>query len=171
MKERNWRLEAGAPGTPGGVLLRRLGPRRSAHGRNGRRTILRAETEPWWRQAEADVGAAEWNAEGGLYYVVSWFAQQAAEKALKALWIERRVEEPPRTHAVQFLGRELGVPPSVQADLDVVAPVFGQARYPELGGPAPVDSISASAAGEHLAAARRILVWTAQQLQPPSNPR
>lgn len=117
----------------------------------------------------ADLRAAEWNQQGQFSYVVSWLAQQAAEKALKALWLERHGEEPPRTHAVQFLGRELDVPPSMQADLDLVAPVFGQVRYPELAGPAPVDSISEAAANAHLAAAGRVLAWIAEELQSPSN--
>jgi HEPN domain-containing protein len=127
---------------------------------------LRLETEPWWRQAQADLHAAELNGEIALYFVVTWLAQQAAEKALKALYIEWRGEEPPRTHAVQYLGRELVVPPTVQVDLDSLAPAFGEARDPPAGGPAPADSIEESVAERYLAAARRVLMWIESELQP-----
>ena len=50
---------------------------------------MRVDTEPWWRQAEADLTSAEILLNGGQWYGASWFAQQAAEKALKALHLER----------------------------------------------------------------------------------
>jgi HEPN domain-containing protein len=126
---------------------------------------LRSETEPWWRQAQADLRAADWNRQGGLYFVVTWLAQQAAEKGLKALYLERRGEEPPRTHAVQFLGRVLGVPDAVQMGLDALAPAFAQARYPQLGGQAPADAIAEDVAVAYVNAAGRVLAWIEGELQ------
>ncbi len=131
---------------------------------------MRPETEGWWRQAEADLHAAEVNADARLYFVVAWYAQQSTEKAIKALYVERHGLEPPRTHAVQFLGRDLEVPATVQIDLDAVAPAFAQARYPMLGGQAPVDAISASTAERYLTAARRVLQWLESELERPASP-
>jgi len=46
--------------------------------------IVREETAPWWRQAEADLEVAELLLREGHSFAVAWFAQQAAENALKA---------------------------------------------------------------------------------------
>src|SRR5437870_4688510 len=92
---------------------------------------MRPETESWWKQAQADFRTAEISMRGGQFYAVSWFAQQAAEKALKALYLERRRRLAPRTHDLRFLGEQLGVPRSVQIDLDVLNPAFDLARYPD----------------------------------------
>jgi HEPN domain-containing protein len=95
---------------------------------------------------------------------VSWFAQQAAEKALKALYLERHGELAPRTHDLRFLGSELSVPDPVRDDVDLLAPTFDRTRYPDAVGRAPADAISAAEAADHLAAAQRILTWTAIEL-------
>lgn len=125
---------------------------------------MRPETEPWWRQGQADLQAADVNWRAGLYYAVSWFAQQAAEKGLKALYAEQGKGIPPRTHVLKFLGAEVGAPPTVEADLIALLPAFDMARYPNAAGVAPVDAVTA---GDHLAATRRILAWIAHNLPSP----
>ncbi len=97
---------------------------------------MRAETEPWWHQAEADLRAAEALFPVGEYHAVSWHAQQAAEKALKALIVERSRSNrpgnlPPRTHDLRYLGRRVGVPASIRADLALLFPLSQTARYPD----------------------------------------
>jgi len=64
---------------------------------------MRQDTEPWWRQAEADLKSGEIMLAGGQWYAASWFAQQAAEKALKALHIEQRGQLAPRIHDLERL--------------------------------------------------------------------
>jgi HEPN domain-containing protein len=54
--------------------------------------------------------------QAGRFYAASSFAQQAAEKGLKALWVERLGEVPPRTHDLRFFGTELQVPRAVKND-------------------------------------------------------
>jgi HEPN domain-containing protein len=120
---------------------------------------MRPETEPWWRQAEADLQTADVNMAAGRFYAVSWFAQQAAEKALKALYLERHGRLPPRTHDLRFLGAQLRASPAQARDLAILYPIFGLARYPDDSGTAPVDAIGASEATQHLDAARRTLGW------------
>src|SRR5687768_8491915 len=82
---------------------------------------MRAETQLWWRQAEADLETARILLPAGRFYAVSWFSQQAVEKGLKALFSERRVGAvPPRTHDLEFLGDELSVPSHVRTDLAIL---------------------------------------------------
>ncbi len=129
------------------------------------RTKLRPETEGWWRQAETDLRASEWNLEGGFPYMATWCAQQAAEKALKALWLERLGELPPRTHDLRRLGRTLAAPETTLLDLDVLVQALDRARYPDATGLPPIDLIGHEDAVEHVAAAQRTLKWIDEQLQ------
>ncbi|MBI2886275.1 MAG: HEPN domain-containing protein [Chloroflexi bacterium] len=55
-------------------------------------------------QSQEDLESAEATLEIGRYYVSSLLAQQAAEKALKALFIQRKRSLPPRTHYLEELG-------------------------------------------------------------------
>lgn len=126
---------------------------------------MRPETEPWWKQAEADLKTAESVLQAGQFYAVSWFAQQAAEKALKALYVERRSGQlPPRTHDLRFLGAQVGVPRSLETDLDLLVLAFDLSRYPDDAGVPPVDAVGVSDATTHRDAARRTLTWVASQL-------
>jgi HEPN domain-containing protein len=64
------------------------------------------------------------NAGVGIPYADSWFARQAAELGLKALYIERAGILAPRTHDLVRLGALVGAPPSVGADFAVIAAAF-----------------------------------------------
>src|SRR3989344_3411614 len=44
------------------------------------------------------------------WFAVAFWCQQAAEKALKAAFIEKKKESPGTTHSLTFLGRELNIP-------------------------------------------------------------
>jgi HEPN domain-containing protein len=129
---------------------------------------MRPETEPWWRQAEADLQTAEVTMAAGQFYAVSWFAQQAAEKALKGLYLERHGHLPSRTHDLRFLGAQLQVSQAQASDLAILYPTFRAARYPDDTGTAPVDAIGQTAATQHLEAARRTLEWVRNELGRPS---
>jgi HEPN domain-containing protein len=93
------------------------------------------------------------------------FAQQAAEKALKALYIEQQGALAPRTHDLLQLGTSVGTPQNVQADLATLNPAFDMVRYPSpRSTQAPVNVVDATIAKEHLEAAERVLQWVQAQL-------
>jgi HEPN domain-containing protein len=131
---------------------------------------MRPETEPWWRQAQADLVTSRQTLALGRYYAASWFAQQAAEKGLKALYIERRGSLAPRTHDLEYLGVQANAPAAVAADLQLLNPAFDLVRYPDpIGGRAPVDAVTPALANDHLGAAERVLAWIDAQLNRSSN--
>jgi HEPN domain-containing protein len=125
---------------------------------------MRAETFPWWRQAEAELTSGEFMLVHARWYAASWFAQQATEKALKALSIEQTGLDPVRTHDVRLLGRSVNAPQHVEQELTVLFPIFSLTRYPDAFGTAPIDSISETDARQHIDAARRVLQWVLPQL-------
>lgn len=121
---------------------------------------MRADAEPWWRQAVADLDAAERNLRIRLYFVTSWYAQQAVEKALKARYVDRTGTMPPRTHDLEFLDRAASVSPELAVDLAELNPRFDAVRYPDSAfGIAPVDAISRADAISDLELARRVISW------------
>jgi len=126
---------------------------------------MRADTEQWWEQARADLVSARGLLAIGQFYAVSLFAQQAAEKAIKALLIEQRGGTlPRRSHDLEFLASEAGVLAPLQADLTTLAPVFEMARYPDHSGLAPANRIGHGDAQNHLDAAERIVAWIGGRL-------
>ena len=126
---------------------------------------MRAETQPWWRQAEADLETAWVNWQHGRFYAASWFVQQAVEKGLKALYMERTGALAARTHDLTYLAAEVSTPPLLDADLTLINPTFDLVRYPGPGGGiAPVDLITEQRAAEHVEAARRVFSWLSQEL-------
>lgn len=119
---------------------------------------------------ESDRGAADAH-RGQLlcYYAASWFAQQAVEKGLKALYMDLRGALAPRTHDLQYLGRQVHVATSVAAELALLNPAFDLVRYPDpVSGRAPVDTVTSTLAAQHIAAAERVIAWLDTQLKPPS---
>jgi HEPN domain-containing protein len=92
------------------------------------------------------------------------------EKGLKALYIEQQATLAPRTHDLEYLGRQTGAPPPVTTDLQLLNPAFDLVRYPDsTGGSAPVDAVTPALAADHMAAAERVLTWIEPQLSPPSS--
>lgn len=96
---------------------------------------------------------------------VSWFAQQAVEKGMKALYLERRGVPPSRIHDLQPLAADMSVPAALTLDIAIVNPAFNRTRYPNPShGLAPVDLIPEERAPRHLEAARRIFQWLSGEL-------
>ena len=127
---------------------------------------MRPEAGPWWRQAQADHDAARQNMRLGLHFVVVWLVQQSAEKALKALWIDRQGVEAPRTHDLDYLGQQLNVPTAVASDLSVLTPLITAVRYPDDStGVAPVDAVGGAAAATALMTLERVIEWIRNELR------
>ncbi len=73
---------------------------------------MRKETKNWWEQAKEDLKAAKINYDNKVYYVASFLAQQAAEKALKALLLESSLKIP-KVHDLVFLAERTGAPEGI----------------------------------------------------------
>ena len=116
------------------------------------------DARAWLARAELDLRAADLelrNPEAGLWADVAFHAQQAAEKALKALLASRDVPFR-KTHSIEELGRAcLVVAPQIGPLVDAAAPLTEYAwkfRYPgETGDP------SRSEAEQAVAVARRLV--------------
>ncbi len=93
---------------------------------------MKLEAKEWLNRALEDLKAARILLREGLYDLSAFHAHQAAEKALKALWVEKRSELPPRIHALQVLARELGLTDLLDS-ARFVSSVYYISRYPDAG--------------------------------------
>jgi HEPN domain-containing protein len=131
---------------------------------------MRTETGHWLRHAKEDLVTARVTLEGKRWAATSFHAQQAAEKALKALWLERKGLEPPRTHDLVRLAQETGAPDDWLEEVDALSRVYLLSRYPGASmADQPPTSIDRRVAAVHVAVAERILSWTEQQLSTESS--
>jgi len=127
------------------------------------------EGRRWLEQAQADLAAAKWNEQGGFYSVACFWAQQTAERALKAyLYFQgrRRVFG----HSVLELVKECArldpdFDPLVRA-ATLLDRYYVPTRYPNgLPGGVPAQAYQADEAQEALQLAEKIVTLTASKIK------
>lgn len=120
---------------------------------------MRDEAGQWLRLSQTDLATAEQLRNDGIYYAAVFFAQQAAEKALKALWVGRHAELAPRTHNLVALATDLGAHESILEAAAELSPEYVLTRYvtPEVA--SPQDIYDLASANVHIEASRSILDW------------
>lgn len=65
-------------------------------------------------------------------------AQQAAEEALKALYMEEK-SELVKTHSVSKLGKLNNVPKEILNRLSLLEPIYQETRYPDISSKIPAE--------------------------------
>lgn len=126
---------------------------------------MRNEAKLLWEQALEDLKTAEALIEIKRYYASVFFSQQAAEKALKALYIEVKREFPPKTHSLLRLSNELGIKDEeiIDAVLDL-NPEYIVTRYPDAANEVPAKIYNERMAVEHLEKAKKVIEFCRQKL-------
>jgi len=126
--------------------------------------IMREETLNWWKQSEKDLKAAKNSLNSGDYEWASFQANQGAEKALKALFLEKKKAIVP-THNLISLGRSLNLPDELINSLKELNPEYTLARYPDAANAAPFENYTKEKAKKQIENAERVLKWTRKQLK------
>jgi HEPN domain-containing protein len=121
---------------------------------------MRKEVEKWFDKALQDLNAAKFNFKGGLFDVAAFFAQQAVEKALKALYLERfgRIR---KIHDLVVLGRELELPEEFIDSCKELTAAYIYVRYPEI----PEEKDIEAASEGFIKTAEEVLEWIKKQLK------
>ncbi len=112
----------------------------------------------WFDKGRSDLGVAEYNLSGEKLDAAAFYCQQAVEKVLKALIIQRSGVAS-KTHELVALSRTLKAPKNVQGLCAKISPAYTVARYPDVGG-----DYSESDVKEIFAAAKEVLKWAEKQL-------
>ncbi len=126
---------------------------------------MRPETELWQKQAIEDLETARVNLNAQRYYACVFFAHQAAEKSLKALFIETMREMPTKTHNLIALGKSLKSPEHVMTVIRDLGPEYITSRYPDAAYGVPAELYDETLANKHLAQAEEIIAWTKTKLK------
>lgn len=90
---------------------------------------MREEVERWWNRAQEDLETARANIDVERFYASAFFSHQAAEKALKALYLLEK-EEIWKIHNLVTLAKELKAPEDVIESCDILDPHYIATRYP-----------------------------------------
>ena len=130
---------------------------------NGIMTV-EEQVQMWMKQGDDELEKARILFEYDKYDGAAVFAQQAAEKFLKALYIARFQAMPPRTHDIQMLAMALGAPSELAAIGRPLTEDYFLARYPDLAGAAPYEVFDADTASERIQQAEKIREWVREQL-------
>jgi len=111
------------------------------------------------RTAREHLRTAEFNLEGGLLKPAVFFAQQAAETALKALLIHRHGDAP-RTHDLVHLAGKLNMPTAVIRQMVPLNVAYTAARYPDVESAECTPRI----AKKLVQTAREVVAWIEKNL-------
>jgi HEPN domain-containing protein len=125
---------------------------------------MREEVGNWWKQAQEDLESAEAIFDIGRYYVTAFLCQQAVEKGLKALHIQKKRENI-TTHNLVELARRVGFPESQMHLLKEVNPDYVITRYADAANGVPAEIFDEKITKEHLGYAREALEWISKQLK------
>ena len=124
--------------------------------------MIRGEVLLWIGAAREDLVDAEDALKRGRWFRTAFFAQQAVEKAFKALFFVVRREEPPKIRAVTELYamlRESGfaLPPELEEQLRILNKYYTVTRYPDAANGLPSESVDRVEAERAYNLARRVL--------------
>ncbi|MBS1263949.1 MAG: hypothetical protein MAG715_01144 [Methanonatronarchaeales archaeon] len=88
------------------------------------------EAARWIKQAREDRETADFLSESGRYAHASFLYQQAVEKGLKAVLLEKEAGLP-RVHDCFVLAKKAEAPHGVVQKADVLTPYYFRTRYPD----------------------------------------
>jgi HEPN domain-containing protein len=131
---------------------------------NRGKTVGKDEIGNWWRQGEADFKAAENCIGSGDYFLAIFSIQQAIEKSLKALVLEKKGELI-KTHSLMKLSRIVYLPKNISEKIEEIEPVYQESRYPDLNPQIPSERFKEKDALEFLDKAKEIITWIKKELK------
>jgi HEPN domain-containing protein len=116
----------------------------------------------WWQKALSDREAAKHLRNGGFWNECAFHCQQAAEKAIKALWVDVKKLEPPRVHWIEQLAESLGAPADIVDKAAVLVADYTATRYPLAATFGPQGEFTSDEADDRLARVEAVFVWVSE---------
>ena len=119
--------------------------------------------DTWLQQAKHDLEAARALRDSGFWDTCALMCQQAAEKAVKALWIDVKLADPPKTHRLEQLAGELGASREILMASHELVGDYLSSRYPDTATAAPFLFYSRAQAEDRLDKAESVVDWVRSQ--------
>jgi HEPN domain-containing protein len=120
--------------------------------------IDRSTAQNNWSQAKSDLATSVTLFDAGIYYAAVFFAQQAAEKALRAACIER-LQKNPRGHNIIQTANALHAPLHIMNAAAELNADFMTARSVESAQGVPAQMYDRDTAERHVDAGRSVIEW------------
>ncbi len=92
---------------------------------------MEEEIKNWLESGKNDLKTASYNLDGGRLDAAAFFAQQAAEKFLKAMQI-KKLGKFEKTHDLVLLAKSVGAPTRIIKLCEILAPFYTVTRYPDV---------------------------------------
>lgn len=121
--------------------------------------FVKKETIEWLKKAKEDAGIAAYNLKGRKFNAAVFYAQQASEKALKAVQIEK-LGKFEKIHDLLTLAKSVGAPENIIESCASINPYYTITRYPD-----SEDKIDEGLAKSLLKNSRKVIAWTRQTLR------
>ncbi|MBI5884776.1 HEPN domain-containing protein [archaeon] len=121
--------------------------------------MVRKEVLDWLNSAEDDLNTAETLYREKIYYASAFYCQQAAEKALKAAFINE-FKKSIQSHNLVEISRELKAPEEIISACRKLNPHYVQTRYPEAANAIPADVYDDEIVEELLEEAKKVFEWS-----------
>lgn len=115
---------------------------------------MESEVKAWLDQAEKDLELAKYDLKGEYYEDACFHSQQAAEKALKAVYI-KKFKDLLKIHDVKLLAQKVSAPPEIIEIGDQLNPFYTITRYPDIEEPTVTEEDTKDA----IKKAERVLEW------------
>lgn len=122
------------------------------------------EVKDWQKQAQADMKTANDALNSKNYYAAVAFAQQSAEKGLKAVYILLTGKTPPKIHDLVELSRLVNASVEVTAQAEKLTVTYFSSRYPGVAPKIPVEYYTKRKAQRHIKEAEVILQWAEKMI-------
>lgn len=119
--------------------------------------------ERWLLQSKEELEAAQISFEAKKWFAVAFWCEQSVEKALKALYIEKKKESAGTTHALTYLGREVNIPQEYQEALRDLTKEYYLSRYPDASEDIPFKMYRKEDAERYLNISKKIRTWVDSQ--------
>ena len=120
---------------------------------------MEKEIENWWQQAERDLDTANYLFDGKRYKEASFFCQQAAEKALKALLLKKEAKII-KIHDLVKLAQLVNISDDLLTDCEKLTFVYVDTRYPDTG----KQDYTLNETKADVERAKRILQWVEKNI-------
>jgi HEPN domain-containing protein len=116
------------------------------------------EVQDWLKKAERDLHIARIAVKELIYEDACFHAQQAAEKALKALYIKQK-NALKKIHDLTALGKEVNAPNEIILLCNDLNPYYIATRYP-----GPDEPIEKEEAQEVVGKTEKVIEWVKERL-------
>ena len=122
-----------------------------------------SEIKRWLDQSKEELDTAGISFSAEKWFAAAFWSQQAAEKALKALYL-KEYKELMKVHDLVYLARKLNLPEEIINYCINLSRIYIETRYPDAGGKIPAKKFSKADARNIIKIASEIIKWVEKKL-------